>query len=66
MKIGAIGSFWDRGVGPGLTTPPNPYNESQSGPLAQLSKKNATGEAPLRGVELWLRESAQPVAPPAP
>ena len=29
-----------------------------SGPLAQLSKKNATGEAPLGGVELWLRESA--------
>jgi hypothetical protein len=36
-----------------------------SGPLAQLSKKNATGEAALRGVELWLRESAQPVAPHA-
>jgi len=32
---------------------------------AQLSKKNAMGEAPLRGVELWLRESAQPVAPRA-
>jgi Tfp pilus assembly protein PilX len=29
-----------------------------------LSKKNA--EAPLRGAELWLRESAEPVAPPAP
>ena len=26
----------------------------------ELSKKNAMGEAPLRGVELRLRESAQP------
>jgi hypothetical protein len=37
-----------------------------SGPLAQLNKKNATAEAPHRGVKLWQRDNAQPVAPPAP
>ena len=38
-----------------------------SGPLAQLSKKNATGEAPLCGVELWprRRRCSKPQGPSA-